>query len=154
MKEFLSSRGVHFIERDVSVDREAAAEMIRVSQQRGVPVIVIDGQVVVGFNRPQLERILSTIARPKLGASVADAAAMAERGLTTERSGVYVGKVTPGGVADQAGLHPQDVIVTFAGRAVSSAAQLQQLIAGVTPHQTIPIEFIREGVRHKAVLPF
>ncbi len=40
-------------------DRAAAEEMVRISGQRGVPVIVIDGQVVVGFDRPRLEQLLS-----------------------------------------------------------------------------------------------
>ena len=154
MKEYLSSRGVRFTERDVTVDREAAAEMIRVSQQRGVPVVVVDGEVVVGFNRPQLERILSAVARPRLGAAVADAAVMAERGLTTQHSGAYVGSVALGGTADRAGLHPQDVIVAFAGRTVSSAAHLQQLLAGVQAHQTIPVEFVRAGRTLKTTLVF
>ena len=126
--------------------------MIRVSQQRGVPVIVVDGEVVVGFNRPQLERILGAVARPRLGAAVADAALMAERGLTAQRSGAYVGSVTPGGVADQAGLHPQDVIVAFAGHAVGSAAHLQQLLAGAQAGQAIPVEFVRAERTLKTIL--
>ncbi len=154
MKEFLSSRDVHFVERDVTVDREAAAEMIRLSQQRGVPVVVIDGNVIIGFNRPQLERALSSVGRPRLGASVADAASMAERGLTEQRSGAFVGRVQPGGVADAAGLHQGDVIIRFAGRPVASAVQLQQLLAGLQGRQPVQVEFMRDGRAREATLTF
>jgi glutaredoxin 3 len=58
VKHFLSERGVKFTERDVSVDRAAATEMIQKTGQRGVPVITIDGQVVVGFDRARLEQLL------------------------------------------------------------------------------------------------
>jgi glutaredoxin len=154
VKEFLSSRGVAIQERNVSADREAAAEMIRISQQRGVPVVVLDGQVVVGFNRPQLERVLSGLGRPRLGAAVADAATMEERGLTGQPTGAYVGKVTPGGVADQSGLHAGDVIVSLGGRPVSSATHLQQLLAGLSRGQRVPVELVRDGQTVSLVLVF
>ncbi|MGI6376874.1 MAG: PDZ domain-containing protein [Anaerolineae bacterium] len=110
--------------------------------------------MVVGFNRPQLERLLSTVGRPRLGAAVADAATMAERGLTEQRSGAYVGRVQPGGVADAAGLHQGDVIIRFGGRPVASAVQLQQLLAGLQVHQPVPIDLVREGRTLEVVLAF
>jgi glutaredoxin len=57
VKEFLSHSDLEFTERDVALDEEAMAEL----EQLGVfttPVVVIDGQVVVGFDRPKLERLL------------------------------------------------------------------------------------------------
>ena len=57
MKEFLSQRGIEFTERDVAEDQSALAEL----EQLGVfttPVTVIAGEVVVGFVRLQLERLL------------------------------------------------------------------------------------------------
>jgi glutaredoxin-like YruB-family protein len=50
-KGFLSQRGVKFTEYDVSMDRAAADEVIRKSGRMEVPVITIDDQVVVGFDR-------------------------------------------------------------------------------------------------------
>ena len=78
-KEFLSQRGVPYIEKDVSRDRRAASELQQLGQ-RGVPVIMVDGHMVVGFDRPQLEHLLAQAnaatgaERPRLGASIADAA--------------------------------------------------------------------------------
>ena len=40
-------------------DRDKGKEMIQKSGQMGVPVIIIDGQVVVGFNQSQLDGLLS-----------------------------------------------------------------------------------------------
>ena len=57
-KEYLSNKGVGFIEHDVSVDRATADEMMRKSGQMGVPVIVIDDQVIIGFDRTKLDHLL------------------------------------------------------------------------------------------------
>ncbi len=57
-KRFLESRGVSYTDVDVSRDARAARDMVRISGQQGVPVIQVDGKVVVGFNRPKLERLL------------------------------------------------------------------------------------------------
>ena len=40
-------------------DREKAKEMIQKSGQMGVPVIIVDGEVMVGFNQTQLDKLLS-----------------------------------------------------------------------------------------------
>jgi hypothetical protein len=42
----------------VAVDEVARKEMVDKSHQMGVPVIDIDGEIHVGFNRPELERAL------------------------------------------------------------------------------------------------
>jgi hypothetical protein len=64
----------------------------------GVPVITVDDEVVVGFDRPRLEQILARRQkkRPVLGAEVASAIAIGrKRGLDLP-AGAYVGGVTPG----------------------------------------------------------
>ena len=43
----------------MAVDREAAKEMIQKSKQMGVPVIIVDDEVLVGFNQARLESMLS-----------------------------------------------------------------------------------------------
>jgi glutaredoxin-like YruB-family protein len=57
-KEFLKAKGIAFKEIDVSKDKEAAEEMIQKSGQMGVPVIDIDGTIIVGFNRTAIEKAL------------------------------------------------------------------------------------------------
>jgi len=43
----------------VAVDRDAAREMVQKSKQMGVPVIIIDDEIVVGFNQAKLDSLLS-----------------------------------------------------------------------------------------------
>ena len=57
-KEYFKAQGVSFEEVDVSRNREKAQEMIRKSGQMGVPVIDIEGDVVIGFDQPSIDRIL------------------------------------------------------------------------------------------------
>ena len=52
-KEFFKDNGVDFEDADVSKDYDRAMEMMQKSGQRGVPVIDIDGHVIVGF-QPEL----------------------------------------------------------------------------------------------------
>ena len=42
----------------MAVDRDKAKEMIQKSGQMGVPVVIIDGTVVVGFNQSQIDSLL------------------------------------------------------------------------------------------------
>lgn len=60
-KEFLSQRGYLFKEFDVTKDRAALEEMVRISGARSVPVIAACGEVMVGFDRGRLEQLLSCI---------------------------------------------------------------------------------------------
>ncbi|MDT8718943.1 glutaredoxin family protein [Clostridium sp. 19966] len=58
-KEYLASNGISYDEINVSKDREAAKEMIEKSGQRGVPVVDIDGSIVVGFDKNKLNELLN-----------------------------------------------------------------------------------------------
>lgn len=57
-KEYLRERRVSFREVDVSRDAAAARDLVRRTGQMGVPVIQIDGRPIVGFDRPQIDRLL------------------------------------------------------------------------------------------------
>ena len=57
-KDYLSSKDVSYQNIDVSADKDAAEEMVRVSGQMGVPVIVVNGQVMVGFDKSRLDSLL------------------------------------------------------------------------------------------------
>jgi len=58
-KEYLSRKGISYVEHNVAKDREKAKEMIQKSGQMGVPVITINGEAVVGFNQAVLDKLLS-----------------------------------------------------------------------------------------------
>jgi len=57
-KDFLESHHINFEYIDVSVDENAAKTMIKKSGQMGVPVIEIDDQIVIGFNKQVIEELL------------------------------------------------------------------------------------------------
>ncbi len=61
LKEFLKEHNVEFEEIDVASDKKAAQEMIEKSGQLGVPVIEINGEIVVGFNKEKICKILKLI---------------------------------------------------------------------------------------------
>ena len=55
VKQFLKESKVVFDDIDVSRDQDAAQEMIKRSGQMGVPVIDIDGELIVGFDREKIK---------------------------------------------------------------------------------------------------
>lgn len=58
VKEFLREHNVQFEDIDVSTNHQAAQEMIEKSGQNGVPVINIDGKIIVGFDKEAIEKAL------------------------------------------------------------------------------------------------
>ena len=57
-KKFLEDKGIAYKDLNVGEDKAAREEMIRRSGQMGVPVIDIDGEIVVGFDQKQLKQKL------------------------------------------------------------------------------------------------
>jgi glutaredoxin 3 len=56
-KEFMKEKGIKYKEFDVSSDDKARDEMIEKSGQMGVPVLDIDGTIIVGFNPKKIEEL-------------------------------------------------------------------------------------------------
>jgi len=57
-KEFFAKNSVAYEEKNVASDATARDEMIQKSGQLGVPVIDVDGKIIVGFNQPELKEAL------------------------------------------------------------------------------------------------
>lgn len=151
----------------VDIDRAAAIEMIRRSGQQGVPVTVIGDNVVVGFDRPKLERIVSamnlgakTAPRPgagqsangrrSLGAKVADAGRYALPG-GTGISGAYIGGVNSGSPAEAAGLRIGDTIVAVGTTPIASVEDLAAALGKLGPGP-IELEVVRGPNRRKVTV--
>ena len=94
--------------------------MVRRSGQMGVPVITVDGNVIIGFDQPRLEQLITRAGdrRGRIGAAVAPAGG----------GGLLVGRVHEGSPAAASGLREGDVILTVNGRDVGSAEQLQEQV--------------------------
>jgi len=58
-KAFFKENNVQYDEKDVSVDAVARDEMIAKSNQMGVPVVDIDGQLTVGFDKERFSQLLN-----------------------------------------------------------------------------------------------
>jgi glutaredoxin len=56
--EYLSRKGVTYVEKDVRADREALKELLEMGYS-STPVIVIDGQGIVGFDVPAIDKAIS-----------------------------------------------------------------------------------------------
>ncbi len=57
-KEFLKSKNIPFTDHDVASDEKAREEMIQKTGQLGVPVIDVDGSIMVGFDKGHLQKLL------------------------------------------------------------------------------------------------
>ena len=58
VKDFLKKNKVKFEDIDVGEDRAAAQEMIDKSGQMGVPVVEIDGKIVIGYDEEKIKKLL------------------------------------------------------------------------------------------------
>ncbi|MCD6177784.1 glutaredoxin family protein [bacterium] len=59
LKVFLKQHNIEFEDIDVSQDKKAREEMVKKSGQMGVPVVDIDGEIVVGFDREKICKLLN-----------------------------------------------------------------------------------------------
>jgi len=60
-KQFLRDNNVQFEDIDVSSDQEKAQKMIEKSGQMGVPVIDIDGELIIGFDKEKIKKELGIL---------------------------------------------------------------------------------------------
>lgn len=58
VKQFLTENNISFKNIDVSDNHQAAEEMIQKSGQMGVPVLDIDGKIIVGFDKESIKQAL------------------------------------------------------------------------------------------------
>jgi S1-C subfamily serine protease len=142
----LDQRGIGYAERDVSIDPAAAKEMVQKSGQMGVPVIVVDNQVVIGFDRTRLDRLLNTSDdghRPHLGLQIADATKVGPKLGLSPVFGALVGKIAPQSIGEKAGVQPGDIITEFNMRPIHNASDLEDTIAAVSEGQRAVIVLLR-----------
>jgi glutaredoxin 3 len=143
LKEFLSQKSVSYQEFDVSQDSRAAQDMISRTGQRGVPVAIINGEVVVGFDKPRLEQLLGKQAQPtQFGAAIADADKIAGRGLTIV-NGAYIGRISSNSVAERLGLAPGDIVTEINERRIMNASDMENILHRFNTGSRLSIVFLR-----------
>ncbi|MCK9443355.1 MAG: glutaredoxin family protein [Tissierellaceae bacterium] len=57
-KNYLDEKGVPFVEKNVQTDKDARKELMAMGHM-GVPVLVIDGEEIVGFDRARIDALLA-----------------------------------------------------------------------------------------------
>lgn len=57
-KDYFKEKGVEFTDYNVAADQAKADEMVKKSNQMGVPVIDINGQIIIGFDRGKIDELL------------------------------------------------------------------------------------------------
>lgn len=143
-KAFLKERGIQFTDVDVSRDRAAAREVVELTGQMGVPVIVVDGEVIIGFDRSRLEMLIaqgSATGRVKFGVKIANARNM---------PGALVGVVGSGGLGSKAGLASGDVVTEISGRPVRNAGDMEQVLGSIRAGDIVTVKFNRSGMERKS----
>lgn len=58
-KEYLSQKGIVYTEHDLSKDPSKARDMVEKTGQMGVPVVIIDENIIVGFNKARIDELLA-----------------------------------------------------------------------------------------------
>jgi glutaredoxin 3 len=151
VKDYLSRRGVPYDERNVAVDQKAAMEMVRLTGTEAVPVTVIDQNVVIGFDQARLNYFLTRAANApiRLGASVANAARIAEQTGNGITIGAFVGAVRPNSLAARAGVQKGDVIVELAGQPIRTANDIDAAVSTLRHGQSATLTYVRGRERQR-----
>jgi glutaredoxin 3 len=58
-KDYLKSKGIEYTEKNIEKDQAYAKESVEKSGQMGIPVLDINGQIIVGFDRPRIDAALN-----------------------------------------------------------------------------------------------
>ena len=154
-KGFLDSMGVDYTEYDVSRDRAAADEMVKLTGQMGVPVIAVDGQVVIGFDRQRLQALLAGGGRrngPRLGLKVTDADRARRQPGEPPLLGAIVGGVSSGMAGERAGIRAGDVITSIASQRINNTGELERIMSTLSGGSRVPVTYYRGEKAIKAEL--
>jgi len=144
---------VKYTELDVSRDRAAADEMVALTHQMGVPVIIIDGEAVVGFDRPRLQELLSHAGERKplrFGLKIADADKVAQKQGEIPVFGAVIGEVAPGSLGEKVGLMAGDIITMINVWRVSNAGDFQKALSGLKSGDIVTLLFLRGSENRKS----
>ena len=58
LKEFLKEKGIDFVDIDISKDEKAREDLIQKTGKMEAPVVEIDGEIVIGFDRKKIVNLL------------------------------------------------------------------------------------------------
>jgi len=152
-RSFLDGLGVEYTEYDVSRDRAAAEEMVSMTGQMGVPVIVVDGEAVIGFDQSRLQTLLDNGNKHKpvrFGLKITDAGRVAQKTGDTPVSGAFVGAVSPGFLGEKVGLQTGDIVTEINAKRINYASDMERALAGLKLGNIVTVMFRRDGDTRKS----
>ena len=122
------------------MDPTAAREVMSRTGQMGVPVMVADGETIIGFDRAALERLAIRWAPPRpepvrFGVAARDAAG----------GGAEVGRVNAGQPAERAGVRPGDVVTAINGRPIGTLDDLNHVLSKLVEGASFTVNVRRAG---------
>jgi len=155
VKRYLSDSGIKYTEYDISVNQVAAEEMVKLTGQAGVPVIVVDGQAVIGFNRAHLEKLLansktSNATKLSFGLSVANAGDVVYKFDIEQISGAFIGKVAPKSLGEKLGLKNGDIITEVNSRTINNVDDLKNVLETLDKGSRVVVGFVRKNMSHQS----
>lgn len=140
--DFFKRRSIEFTVYDVSENALAMEEMARISKQRHVPVIVIDDEVMIGFDMARLRQILPLQARSQIALGVSIATI---KETDNHPPGAFVGGVNAGSLAERAGIKKGDIITEMMQRPVLGTPDIHQMTGQIIPGDAISLTVWRAG---------
>lgn len=109
--------------------------------------VAVAGAVTLGA-APQQQMMRLASGGPRLGIEIRD---VTKDDVTAMKlgaqQGVVISAVTPGSAAEKAGLKAGDVVVSYDGETVRSAAQLTRLVGETAPGRAVKVAVMRDGRR-------
>jgi S1-C subfamily serine protease len=138
----LRQQGADFVERDASIDRAAAQEIMQLTGQMGVPVTTDGKEVIVGFDARRLEAMATRNKKRGIGLAV----------KTHENGGALVGKVRPDSPAARAGIQVGDVVEELSGVPIKTADDLEQVASKWGGDRPTSLAVRRDGERKTVIM--
>ena len=129
--------------------------MVGLTGQMGVPVTVIDGQAVIGFNRARLQQLLTRVNSrkpPRLGLKVTDADRAAREPGEPPVFGAVVGSVAPSSPGERVGIQAGDIITSIGNKRVNNVAELEEILRSLVSSNRVPVTYYRGEKAIKAEL--
>lgn len=127
--------------------------MVKLTGQMGVPVITVDDEVVIGFDRGRLQALLAAGNNrkpPRFGLKIADAHKVSVKAGQAPVSGAIIGSVSPGAPGEKAGLKPGDIVTEINKKRIGSVTDMERALAGLRPGGIVSILFLRDGNTRKS----
>jgi S1-C subfamily serine protease len=134
--------------------------MVDLTGQMGVPVIVIGGEVIIGFDRQRIQQLIAAgaasgpapdgVPKVRFGLKIADAQKMAPQSEAAAVSGALIGEVTAGFVGERAGLKSGDIVTQINTQLINGAGDMARTLAGIKPGDIVTIMFRRGGETRKS----